>query len=309
MPKNFLSPSQTERFLNCAGSVSAQERVKYVPPANPAAIEGTGIHAVAAHCLIKRVDPRDLEGQLFKFDYDGKEHSFLVDRDIVYCVLLYISTITRLLREAGLKLSALQVETKDELPDVSIGGGKNFGGTCDARFLAGSTLHIIDLKGGRGIIVDPHENPQCMSYAIRSVELMRMFITKVVIWIIQPRAKEGAFVKSWETTPERILAFKEELKAGIARTQDKNPEFKQGEWCGFCLAAGECPVLQKGIMKTVQKVIPRIDTVFPVVRNLTPEAIGNALPALELLKSFLENLKGVAFTMKGCPELCSDQDE
>lgn len=301
MSKNYRSPSQADRFFSCPGSVQAQEKVGIEQPSSEAAIEGTGIHAVAAHCLSNRIDARSLAGTVFSFDYgSGKErqqHTTLVNDDVIYTVNLYRNTILGLLREAGLPETILEVETYSECPDLPIGKGKFYGGTTDARCIIGTTLHIFDLKGGRGVIVSPEENRQCMSYAVPAVDQLGMFVDKVVLWIIQPRAKEGDYVKSWETTVKRIRDFKEEVRAAIAKTTEKNPEYKQGEWCGWCSAAGSCPVLQKGIMTTAQNAIPKLDRVFPVVKSLTPEQIGKALPALHLLKAYIECLEGYAFTL------------
>lgn len=301
MDKNYTSPSQADRFFPCPGSVQAQEKIGIEQPASEPAIEGTGIHAFAAFCLTNRVDASGYKGQIFPYTYgSGKEkqdHTLLINDDVIYTVNLYRNTILGQLKEAGLPESIIEIESYSECRDIPTGRGKFYGGTTDARCVIGTTLHIFDLKAGRGKIVSPEENKQCMSYALPVVDAMGMFVDKVVLWIIQPRAKEGDFVKSWVTTTKRIKDFKEEVKAALARTREKNPEYVQGDWCKWCTAAGSCPVLQKGIMTTAQNVIPKLDRVFPVVKNLTPEQIGKALPALHLLKAYLEALEGYAFTL------------
>ena len=119
---------------------------------------------------------------------------------------------------------ALQIEVAFRIPEIS----PKAKGTTDCSFIASDTLYVFDLKGGRGIIVSPKENKQCMYYAIRPFLDARMFIKKIVIGIIQPRAKEGEFIKMWETTPERLDKFIVELKRAIALTEVKNPDFKTG---------------------------------------------------------------------------------
>jgi len=47
----------------------------------------------------------------------------------------------------------------------------------------------------------------------------------------------------------------------------------------------------------MQAVVPDIASVFPRVTELTAEQIGNALPTLGVLKGFIENLEGYAFTL------------
>lgn len=298
--KNFCSPSGADRFFACPGSVRAQEAVKIdLPPSQPA-IEGTAIHALAARCLTERIRAKTLVGEEFSIDYEGETYDFKVTDDFAYAADLYRNTILQILSENTVSEDALQVEVYDEIPDLITNAGtqKKYGGTSDCRFIAGSTLHIFDLKGGRGIIVDPFENKQCMSYAIKSVEEAGMFIEKVILWIIQPRAKEGDFVKQWETTPERILSFKEEVRSALSKIRVEKPELVAGDHCRFCIAASTCIALQKGIMVTTQKCVPKLlGNIFPVVRDLTAEQIGASLPALEQIEEFLSQLRDYAFVL------------
>lgn len=300
--KNFITPSQVKRIFDCPGSVQEQQKIQVMLPPNPAAVEGTAIHKLAERCLRDNIDPGQLHGQIIDVEYEVDDDvfetfTFTINDDFIYSVRLYRNTILKILQENGLDYRAIQLEAYTDCPEIPLPSGKNFGGTPDCKFIAGSTLHIFDLKGGRGIVVDPFENKQCMSYAIRSVIDARMFIDKVVLWIIQPRAKEGDFIKSWETTPERIESYVSELKCAITKTTDPNAPRNPGEECRFCIAAGSCSALQKGIVETTSSVMPTIHQAFPRVESLTPEQIGNALPALHAVKTYLEILEGYATTL------------
>lgn len=289
-----VSPSQSERFFGCPGSVSAQAKITLVLPSNPAALEGLAIHEVASKCLKEDLDPATLIGTTVGVkDNYGEVHEFTVNDDFVFTIRMYRNTILNILETNGLSQKALQVETKFKLPEVD----KDAQGTVDCSFIAGDTLYVFDLKSGRGIIVDPMENKQCMYYAIRPYLDAKMFIKNIVIGIIQPRAKEGDFIKMWETTPERLDEFIMELKRAIALTRVDNPDFNTGDYCGFCTAQGNCPAMQKSLVKQVQTSIPQIDRVFPVITDLTPDQIGHTLPALVVLKKYIETLEGYAFTL------------
>ncbi len=295
--QNFISPSQIERVCLCPGSVPAQEKVNLILPPNPAAVEGTAIHELGKHCLVKNVDPAEMHGFTMEITYGMETFPFVVDDDFVFAVRVYRNTILDILAKDGLDYRVLQTEVYSDCPEVPLPNGNNFGGTSDCKFIAGSTLHIFDLKGGRGIIVDPTENKQCMSYALRFVIDTSKLIDKVVLWIVQPRAKEGEFVKSWETTPERIIDFLVELRRAIAETQVENPTLCAGSHCKYCLAAGNCSAIQEGIIEKTSLAIPKIHTVFPKVSSLTPEQIGKALPALEALKNYIQILGDYALTL------------
>ena len=294
MGHSNISPSGAERFFKCPGSVSAQAAIELIEPSNPAALEGLAIHELAADCLKNDIDPYSKIGETVEVkDNYGDVVEFTVTDDFAFAVRMYRNTILNILDKHNLDQKALQVETKFELPEVD---GKARG-TTDCSFVASDTLYVFDLKGGRGIIVDPEENKQCMYYALRPYLDAKMFISRVVIGIIQPRAKEGDFIKMWGTTPSRLDEFQMELKRAIALTRVKEPDFHTGEWCRFCKAQGNCPVLQKSIVAQVQEAIPQIDRVFPKVTELTPEQIGKALPALEVLKGFISTLEGYALTL------------
>lgn len=296
-----ISPSQAYRFFNCPGSVQAQAKIDIVEPSSNAALEGIAIHELAAKCLKKDIDPYEFVGDTIEVkDNFGDVHEFDVTDDFAFAVRMYRNTILNALDLHGVPQSALQVETKCKIPEID----KYAQGTVDCSFIASDTLYVFDLKGGRGVIIDPKENLQCMYYALRPYLDAKMFISKVVITIVQPRAKEGNFIKTWDEntdgnplTPARLEKFALELKEAIAKTRVKNPEFKAGSWCRWCRAEGNCPVNSKEIQSQVQNLSPQIAGSFPSLTTITPEQLGNALPALEAIKGVLENLYGYAFSL------------
>lgn len=294
MGHSNVSPSGAERFFACPGSVEAQAKIDIIEPSNPAALEGLAIHEFAAKCLKHDIDPYECIGEIVEVkDNYNETIEFAVSDDFAFAVRMYRDTILNILKEHGLSQKALQVETKFTLPEVDAKAE----GTTDCSFIASDTLYVFDLKGGRGIIVNPEENKQCMYYALRPYLDAKMFIKRIVIGIIQPRAKSGEFIKMWETTPKRLDDFRMELKRAIALTRVKDPDFHAGTWCKFCTAQGICPVMQKSIVEQVQVVVPDISSIFPNVTELTSEQIGKALPSLEILKGFIDSLHGYAFTL------------
>jgi hypothetical protein len=294
MGHSNVSPSGAERFFACPGSVGAQAKIDIVEPSNPAALEGLAIHELAAKCLREDIDPYDCIGETVEVkDNYNETIEFTVNDDFAFAVRMYRNHILGVLTQHDISLKALQIETFFKLPEVD----KMASGTTDCSFVAADTLYVYDLKGGRGIIVSPEENKQCMYYAIRPYIDARMFIKKIVIGIIQPRAKEGDFIKIWETTPARMDRFIKELKRAIALTRVANPDFNAGEHCRFCSAQGNCPVVQNSMIAKIDTVAPGIESVFPRVTELTPAQIGNALPSLAVLRGFIENLEGYALSL------------
>lgn len=294
MSHSNISPSQAKRFFGCPGSVQAQTKVSEKLPSHPAGLEGTAIHELAAICMTEDVNPYDLRGTMIEVkDNFGDVHEYEVNDDFAFTVDMYRNVIEGILEAHGLSPRALQIETKFNLPEID----PKARGTVDCSFVAEGTLYVIDLKSGRGIVVDPEDNKQAMYYAIRPYLDAKMFISKVKIGIIQPRAKEGDLIKFWETTPERMERFIEELKQAIARTREEDPAFVPGDYCHFCDALSVCPAQQKELVETVEEIAPQIAKSLPTVTELSPEQIGKALPALEVLEGYLKQLKRYAFVL------------
>jgi hypothetical protein len=294
MGHSNIGPSRAEQFFSCPGSVNAQAAIDTIEPSNSAALEGIAIHILGAECLSQDKDPYEFIGNTVEVkDNYNETIEFVVDDDFAFAAKLYKDTIYGILKEHGLDKKVLQVEAAFTVPEVD----RHAHGTTDCSFLASDTLYVFDLKGGRGIIVSPEENKQAMYYALRPYLDAKMFIKRIMIGIIQPRAKEGELIKMWETTPERLEKFKNELQIAIGRTRVKHPELHAGSWCRFCGAQGTCSVIQNSILTEMRETLPQIKDIFPTITELTAQQIGKALPVLEILKGFIENLEGYAFTL------------
>ncbi len=288
-----VSPSSAERFFGCPGSVQEQAKIQIVEPPSPYAMEGTAIHELSAWCLQQNKDAEEFRGETVEVESDGVVQEFTVNDDFIYTAQLYCNVIRGVLEENGLTHKSMQVETQFTLPEVD----KDARGTTDCSFIAGDTLYVFDLKGGRGVIVSPEENKQLMYYALRPYLDAKLFVNRVVIGIIQPRAKEGDFVKMWETTPARLEEFQKELGLAITKTRVKNPSIRAGKHCKWCKAFGKCGAVQQQISELAQFVAPTIEKCFPRVTDLTVEQIAKALPAAALLKLWFEKLETYAFIM------------
>ena len=79
-----LSPSSSERWINCPGSVEAQRG--YPDEDSDEAKDGTTAHRLAAICLKKRSDPYQYLGRKI---YDRE-----VTEDMCFCVKEYIEYVT-----------------------------------------------------------------------------------------------------------------------------------------------------------------------------------------------------------------------
>ncbi len=287
-----ISPSQAERFFNCPGSVKKQAEVDIVEPSTKEQMEGTAIHELAAQCLKHHQDPYDRIGDTIDVkDNFGDIIEHTVNDSYAYTAKMYIEYVMSLLEKHNLKSVALQIETKYSVDEID----KKAKGTTDCSFLADGTLYVIDLKAGQGVLVSPEENKQCMYYALRPFFDARMFIDKIVLAVIQPRAKSGEYIKEWETTPDRLLKFADELRDSIKATRKKNPPLKSGPWCRWCKAQSICTAQLDEMAEQVKDVVPVSN--IPKITKLTPEMVGKALPALATVEQILKQLYSYALTL------------
>lgn len=116
-------------------------------------------------------------------------------------------------------------------------------GTGDACIIANGVLEIIDLKYGKGVMVEAKENPQLKLYGLGAVETYDMVYTfdTVRLTIIQPRLDH---IVSWDTSLNDLMAWGNDIvkpKAELA-IEGKGIQ-KAGDWCRFCKVKARCATL------------------------------------------------------------------
>jgi len=276
-----LGASSANRWLNCAGSVALIEQCPPAPTSEFAE-EGTAAHELAEKCF--------KEGAAAKYYFltKAKMNNIVVTEEMAEHVQKFVDYVINLRNELG---AELLIEHKFHLAHLH----PKFFGTCDIVLMQPfGELHVIDFKYGAGISVEVEENEQIMYYGIGALDLGDF--NKVVLHVCQPRLdhEDGAFRK-WETTPERLIEFGKELRAGALRTQKKDAPLKSGEWCRFCPAAAICPALHTTAME-VAKTDFKSDK-LPEVVALTDEQIAKVIEHKLRLEAWLDAVKTHATTL------------
>lgn len=223
-----LSPSATNRWLNCPGSLKLSEGIPRTESSYAA--EGTAAHAVAEECL------------------RSNKVACLVseDREVIDSIQVYLDDINA----ARDRYKVIVEHTERTIHHKEI---SNFGGTQDHMMLYDDdgklVVHVWDYKHGIGKVVDAEENLQALSYfAIIQSHYAMVDIAEFRITIVQPRTFSEEKVKYWSCGPERIQAHISEINKAI-----ENPDlFKAGDWCGWCPALQLCPTVQKHALEVAQ---------------------------------------------------------
>lgn len=263
-----LSPSSAHRWLNCPGSVKAEEGLSDKGSFN--ALEGSAAHELAELVLSQGGSCFDWEGkQLIEYN------EFTVDREMASNVQEYVDYVRGLGGEQRYEVGL----------DYSQWVNDGFG-TSDAIALVGKTLYVVDLKYGKGLQVFAENNEQGMLYALGALnEYSFADIEKVVIVIVQPRLDH---IDEWETTPEELFKWGEWVSQRAEMCEDDNAERVPGEkQCQWCKAKATCPALKNYTEQVMLASFDNLDD-QPSVNKLTDAQLRAVLDAKKLVTSWFD---------------------
>ncbi len=206
---------------------SAQLEQQFPNETSVYADEGTAAHDLAEHKLKKALKMRSRKPTS---PYHSDEMDEMMDLYVEYCL--------DLIEKAKENCQDLQILIEQKL-DFSDYVPEGFG-TGDLVVVGSGTLHVVDLKYGRGVVVSAERNPQMMLYALGALSLFEMLydIEKISMTIVQPRVDNFS---TYEISVEELLAWaEEELKPKALLASTGGGEFCAGDHCRFCRARNQC---------------------------------------------------------------------
>lgn len=218
------SPSSASMWLACAASVTKTKDM--TRPSSKYAREGTAAHAVAEMTL---------KGDIFlpdKVTVEGDE--YVVSPGMCRALNPYVSHVQSLTAMRG---ALVFLEHRLVVP----GTLGMVWGTLDCGVSAGGDLHVVDLKFGKGHIVDP-DTPQLKLYALGLAGLvdMRRPTAKVTLTICQPRVG-GEPLRFHTTTLGELQGWLEdEVQPAVMHIRDGETAETAGAHCRWCVRKTEC---------------------------------------------------------------------
>lgn len=278
----LLSASSAHRWLHCTGSPLLEK--EFPDTTSVYAQEGTLAHELCELKLKKyttvmpkgtytRAHNKIMKSELWQNEMESTSETYLE----------YVKEIMLACEIAPVVLIEKRVDFSRYVPEGF--------GTADCLILAGDTLHVIDYKHGKGVVVDADHNPQMMFYALGAMdELSLLYRFKSVhMVIVQPRVNNiseftmsADELRDWGET-----AVKPKAEAAISG----NGTFEAGDWCRFCRAKQRC----KTRYESNDSLYPEL-SVQHDPRLITLAELGKYLKRGKDMAAWLEDMKEYALS-------------
>ena len=270
----LLSASSSHRWLNCPPSARLCEG--YDDKGSNFAAEGSDAHSLCEYKLRKALgmEAKDPTEDLTWYDAEMEESASG-----------YAAFVMELVAEAKKTCSDPVVLIEQRL-DYSKYVQSGFG-TGDCVLIADGTLHIVDFKYGRGVLVEAEDNPQMKLYALGALEIFDCLydIDTVSLTIYQPRR---ANVSTFTLTRQELLDWAETVLVPTAElAYAGDGEYHCGEWCQFCKAKADCRERARANME-----LARYEFRQPPL--LTDEEVEEILGKLDSLMDWASDIKDYA---------------
>lgn len=267
-----LSASGAHRWLECLGSVDAEKNLPNT--SSFAADEGTAAHELAELVLNDGGNCHSRIGETLP------ESQFVVTQEMADYIQQYIDFVTA---QGGEQFYEERVDFSEWVPDGF--------GTSDVITIKGDTIHVIDLKYGKGLQVFAENNPQGMLYALGAYSdysYMSEFKT-VKITIVQPRLDH---IDEWEISVTDLLKWGAWVaeQAEIIEQGDA-PRSPSEKACQWCKAKATCPALKSYTEKIILSQFDELE--LSNSDTLNDSQLRQALEAKKLIVSWLDSVESL----------------
>lgn len=316
------SASASDRLWACPGSLALTAGLP--DKESEAAAWGTAAHEVAEICLRNGADAVSLLGTTRK----TKAHTFVVDEEMAETAQTHLDYVRK--RMADYKATTgedaiMLIEQKFSL--ASLKPPFEAGGTGDVIliFPRWFLIEIVDLKGGRGVVVEAVGNKQLRTYALGAVLANPGDWRTVRVTIVQPRAPHpDGRIRSEEFDVIDLFDWTVDLQEAMATAQRAlqarlpggildvpagtdisrvNPDklwadayLKAGDHCIFCKAKPTCPALQATALAEAHTHFKPEGGMAqpPTPQTLTMEQMVRVLDNADMIQNWLNAVRAYA---------------
>ncbi len=279
MSHALLGPSSASRWMACPPSARLCENVE--EKESDYAKEGSLAHEIGEIKLKRKLMPHVLSPQKFgalmkklkSHELYQEEMQCYTDDYVDFVMESYCSSETT---------PFIAIEQKVSFEEYVPGGF----GTADCILIYGDTLHVIDFKYGKGVLVQAEENKQMLLYALGAyLEYNFLYEFKnIKMSIVQPRLNN---IDSWECSIEYLLEFAELAKEKGALADLGDGEFNAGEHCKFCGIKISC-------RERTERNLELAKYEFKKPPEISNEELGEILKKAQDLVAWAKDLKDYA---------------
>ena len=270
----LLSASSSHRWIHCPPSIRLGE--KYENRGSEYAAEGTEAHLLCEYRL-KQMLGIDMEDPVPGLQYYSKEMEANAEGYAQYVMEIYEKAKESC--EDPIVLIEQQVSYERWVRDGF--------GTADALVVADGTLHVIDYKNGKGVLVECEDNSQMRCYGLGSLQMFDGIydIQNIEMTIYQPNRDN---ISTCMLVKEDLLEWADTVLAPAAALAfEGKGEYSCGEWCQFCPVKHICRARADYAMQ-----LARYDFADPDV--LEDEDIEDILARADTLTSWASDIKDYA---------------
>jgi hypothetical protein len=296
-PHATWSASASARLWGCPGSLALIASLNPPDKESEAAAWGSACHEVADWTLNggAGVDCSDFPKATVK----TKSHEITVDDEVTECAQEYVNYVRGRLAEHG-PGATLLIEQRFSLADLD--PPFDAGGTGDAVLLLPNwdMIEIVDLKGGRGVVVEATGNKQLRTYALGAYMANPGPWKVVRATIVQPRAphRDGR-IRSEEIHVSDLIEWTADLMEAMAAAKaaeaDPVAHVVAGEHCTFCPAIPTCPAVERKALAVAQTMFtPEGIKTPPAPETLGLDRIAEILNAADMIQNWLNACRAYA---------------
>lgn len=271
----LLSPSSAARWLEC--TPSARLEADLPDRAGDAASEGTLAHTLG-ELIIKR-QLKIISEVTYKRQLKAVQaNRFYSDLMLDHCED-YAHYVIKAFGEAQNKTKDAKI-LLEELIDLSMYIPEGFG-TGDVLIVADHVCDFIDLKYGKGILVEATNNRQMILYSLGIVEKYSILfdIREVRMTIYQPRINNFS---TWSIDTKSLLIWaEEELKPKAKLAWEGKGNFVPGKHCQFCRVKATCKANSNYQMELAKHA-------FEEPKLMTPEDVAEVLLKANEFRNWLK---------------------
>ena len=270
----LLSASSSHRWIHCPPSIRLGE--KYENRGSEYAAEGTEAHLLCEYRL-KQMLGIDMEDPVPGLQYYSKEMEANAEGYAQYVMEIYEKAKESC--EDPIVLIEQQVSYERWVRDGF--------GTADALVVADGTLHVIDYKNGKGVLVECEDNSQMRCYGLGSLELFDGIydIQNISMTIYQPNRDN---ISTCMLVKEDLLEWADTVLAPAAELAfEGKGDYACGDWCQFCPVKHICRARADYAME-----LAKYDFADPDV--LEDEDIEDILARADELTSWASDVKDYA---------------